>query len=300
MVHLLLLLMLVPAIPAKTDGVGAIDAACEAPGGRVGVRRARIFVEVSGAVLPRPRQGQWREIATEAELHALAAGERPPNTEAIVRGTRGGTLVSMYFQDASANWAHVVDYCFRAEGPLARLRGTFNSFTAAERGPGIRRRRTIYFDAQGAVLRAQTRVSDIDTDRPLNEPRFTDEDDPLYPSVRALPFAADLLPPVAADADSDRLATMVRERLPAVKGCYQRALKHAPGLAGKAVGRWTVEAAGSVSAFSWQTDEMKSAAFTDCAQKVIESWRFPARDEPKVVTFPFVFGVLGADISLAP
>jgi hypothetical protein len=300
MAPLLLLLMLVPAAPSKAEGVAAIDAACEAPAGRIAAGRARRFVEVSGAVLPRPRQGQWREVDTEAELHALAAGERPPNTEAIVSRTRGGTLVSMYFQDASANWAHVVDYCFRAEGPLARLRGTFNSFTAAERGPGIRRRRTIYFDAQGAVLRAHTRVSDIDTDRPLREPRFTDEDDPMYPSVRALPFAADLLPPVAADADSDGLAAIVRERLPAVKGCYQRALKRAPNLAGKAVGRWTVDAAGRVTAFSWQTDDMKSAAFTDCARKVIESLRFPARDGPKVVTFPFVFGLSGVDISLAP
>jgi hypothetical protein len=300
MAPLLLLLMLVHATPSEHEGVAAIDAACAASTGRASASPRRIFVEVSGVVLPKGRQGDWHELETEAELHALAAGERPPNTEATVQSARGGTLVSMYFQDSSANWAHVADYCFRADGRLARLRGTFNSFTAAERAPGIRRRRTIYFDARGAILRSTTGAFDIDTDRRLRAKRFTDEEEPLYPSLRALPFSAALLPPVAVDADPDGFAAAVRERLPPVRACYQRALKRTPSLAGKAVGRWTVDAAGRVMDFSWQTDEMKSEAFATCARTIIEGWRFPARDNPKVVTFPFVFDSAGADISFAP
>ena len=277
-----------------STGLPSIDAVCAAPAGR-----ARIFVETSGAVLPKPREGVWRELASEAELHGLAEGEHPPNTEAIVRDTRGGKLVSMYFQDASTSWAHVVDYCFRASGPLARLRGTFNSFTAAAARSGIRRRRTIDYDADGGVLRSKTAVFDLDTDRPLPGASFLDEADPLYPALRALPFAADLLPPVAA-ADPDPDAAFVRERLPAVKACFDRALKRKPGLAGKAVGRWTVDVAGQVTAFSWQTDELGSPTFGTCARKVIESWRFPTRGAPTTVSFPFVFGRSGDGLSLAP
>ena len=282
--------------------VGKIDAVCKAaPGGRATTTRARIFVETSGAVLPKPREGQWRELDTEAELHALADGDRPPNTEAIVRGTRGGTLVSMYFQDASTSWAHVVDYCFRAEGRLARLSGTFNSFTAAGAGPGIRRRRTIYYDAEGTVLRTQSRVFDIDTDRPLASPQFADEDDPMYPTLRALPFSADLSPPAAAvEPAPDVLTATLRERLPSVKACYDQALRRTPGLAGKAVARWTVDVAGKVTAFTWQSDELKSPVFATCARRVIEALTFPERSAPSVVSFPFVFGGPGAEVSVSP
>jgi hypothetical protein len=300
-VFLALALTLASVSHPPSASVGTIDSICAIPPAHAIQGRTRVFVEVSGAVLPKPREGLWRELDTEAELRALAEGERPPNTEAVVRSTRGGTLVSMYFQDASANWAHVVDYCFQAAGPLARLRGTFNSFTAAGSEPGIRRRRTIYFDAQGAVLRSKTDVFDIDTDRPLPRAQFIDEDDPLYPSLRALPFSADLLPPVAAlDPDPDGFVAAVRERLPAVKACWERALKGTPGLAGKAVGRWTVDTAGNVTAFSWQSDELKSSLFAACAQKVIESWHFPSRARPVSVSFPFVFGGPGGGVSLAP
>ena len=215
-----------------------------------------------------------------------------------MRGARGGTLVSMYFQDSSAKWAHVVDYCFRAAGPLARVRGTFNSYMALSGGPGIRRRRTIYYDAQGAVLQSKTGVFDLATDQPLPKVQFLDEEDPLYRSLRALPFADDLLPPVAAvDPDPTGVSAAVRERLPSVKACYQRAQKGSQRLAGKAVGRWTIDEHGKVAAFSWQSDEIKSASFSACARKVIESWQFPTRDAPAIVSFPFVFEGRGEGVS---
>ena len=92
----------------------------------------------------------------------------------------------------------------------------------------------------------------------------------------------------------------MRERLPAVKACYQRAAKAKPGLAGKAIGRWTVDVTGKVADFSWQSDEIKSAVFSSCARKVIESWQFPARATPTSVSFPFVFEAPGPDLSLTP
>ena len=287
--------------PAAARGVGSIDSACAAPGARADVRHPRFFVEVTGAVLPRGRQGQWRELDGEAELHALSAGPRPPNTEAVVRVMRDGTLVSMYFQDSSASWAHVVDYCFRKAGPLARVQGTFNSYLAGGGGPGIRRRRTTYYDAEGAVLRSKTGVFDLETDKPVAKAQFLDEEDPLYPTMRALPFSSDLLPPLPpANPDPDGFVAAVRERLPAVKACFERAVKAKPGVAGKAVGRWTVDPSGKVTEFSWQSNEIKSAVFGTCARKVIESWRFPARARAASVSFPFVFEGPGPDLSLTP
>jgi hypothetical protein len=297
---LLLALTLVASSHAAASGVGTIDSECVAQGAR-DLGRPRFFVEVSGAVLPRGRQGQWRELDSEAELHKLSEGPKPPNTEATVRVTRGGTLVSMYFQDASASWAHVVDYCFRKAGPLARLQGTFNSYLAGGGGPGIRRRRTTYYDPEGTVLQSKTGVFDLETDKPLAKAQFLDEEDPLYPTMRALPFSSDLLPPLPpANPDPDGVTTAVRERLPAVKACYQRAVKAKPGVAGKAVGRWTVETTGKVAAFAWQSNEIKSPLFASCAQKVIESWKFPERERPASVSYPFVFEPAGEDLSFTP
>jgi hypothetical protein len=298
--------MLLAASGSHSGGVGAIDSACTAPSARSSQDRPRFFVELSGAVLPRGRQGDWKELDTEAALRKLSEGERPPNTEAIVRSTRGGVLVSMYFQDSSASWAHVVDYCFRKAGPLARLQGTFNSYLAGGSGPGIRRRRTIYYKADGGVLQSKTGVFDLESDKPLAKAQFLDEEDPLYPTMRALPFSGSFLPPVP-QAEPDPLSAAVRERLPAVKVCFDRARKAKPGIAGKAIGRWTVDVEGKVAEFSWQSDEIKSPLFASCTQKVIEGWRFPTRESPTNVSFPFVFANPGeggegpaADLSLTP
>jgi hypothetical protein len=298
---LVLALTLVASSHQASGGVGSIDSGCAAPAARSGKEHPRIFVEVSGAVLPKGRQGQWRELDSESELHKLSEGLNPPNTEAVVRTTRAGTLVSMYFQDSSANWAHVVDYCFSSNGPLVRLQGTFNSITAGGDGSGIRRRRTIYFDRTGAVLQSKTSVSDLDTDKPLAKAQFLDEEDPLYPTVRALPFSSDLLPPPPPVAvKTDDVSSAVRGRMSGVKACYQRGLKANPGIAGKAVGHWTVDVSGKVKEFSWQSNDIKSPVFASCTQKLIESWQFPTRETPATVSFPFVFEGAGADLSLTP
>jgi hypothetical protein len=296
MTPFLVLVALAGASHGVAGAVHEIDLLCKAGRGR-----ARVFVDTSAAVLPKLREGQWRELASESELRALSESDRPPNTEAVVRSTRGATIVSMYFQDASASWAHVVDYCFRGEGRVARVSGTFNVLTIVGRGAGVRRRRTTYYDAEGTVLKTQTAVFDIDTDRVLASPQFVDQDDPVYLSVRALPFSADLFPPsVAADPDPNGFATVVRGRVSSVKACYDQALRRAPGLAGKAVARWTVDTAGKVTAFAWQSNAMKSATFSLCAERVIESWTFAPGGVPTVVSFPFVFGGPGTEESVSP
>jgi hypothetical protein len=287
------------------EDLGKIDGACAVAARAVpsNKSRLRVFAETSGAVLPKPRQGDWRELGDEAELKKLADGEPPPNTEATVRSTPAATVVSMYFQDKSGDWAHVVDYCYRPSGSLARLRGTFNSYAAAVAGrAGVRRRRTMHFDDTGVAFRTESRAFDLATDRPLGQVSFKDEADPIYLTLRALPFWASLAPPAdVAALDPGGVVKTVREHLPAIKACYEHALKKTPAAAGKVVARWKIDDAGKVGAFAWQSDEMGSPPFSACARRVVESWRFaPARGEPVTVTFPFVFERADAKVTLSP
>jgi hypothetical protein len=276
----LLILMALARVGGGGQGdIQKTDVACVA----VAHAEPRIFVETTGAVLPKPREGDWRELGNEAERKALADGAQPPNTEAIVRSGKAATLVSMYFQDKSGAWSHVVDYCFRSDGSLARLKGTFNSLAAGIAGhAGVRRRRTTTFDAANAVVKTESRLFDIDSDRPLGDVSFSDA--------------------VAAKLEPGGVVSTVKEHLPAIKACYEHALKRAPSVAGKIVARFSIDDGGKVGAFAWQGDQLHSAAFNICARHVVETLRFaPAKKgDPVTVTFPFVFETADAKVTLQP
>ena len=56
------------------------------------------------------------------------------------------------------------------------------------------------------------------------------------------------------------------------------------------VARWSIDGAGKVTTFTWESDQMKSPAFNACARGVIEKWTFPpSKGTPTAVAFPFVF-----------
>jgi hypothetical protein len=300
MMTALVVLALAGGSQSAGPDVGRIDSACKEAAGR-GLK-ARLFVETSGAVRPKPREGNWRELADQAQLDALEKGPQPPNTEAVVRTAKGTTMVQMYFQDASASWAHLVDYCYRSDGSLARVAGTYNTLSAEPAGGGLRRRRVTYFDGDGKVLSTKTRLLDLDSDKPREEAAFVDQDDPSYPALRALPFSADLLPPVPQPAlDQNGVVKTVRERLPAIKACYEAALRREPKIAGKVVARWSIDGVGQVTAFAWESDQMKSPGFKACARSVIEKWRFPpSKGGSTAVSFPFLFERSTADLDLGP
>jgi hypothetical protein len=297
---LLVFLVLARAGGASSAEVGRIDHACDAKDLSGEEAKLRMFAETSGAVMPKPREGDWRELSDEAELRALSEGPKPPNTEAVVHTGKAGTLVSMYFQDSTANWSHVVDYCYRPNGSLARVRGTFNSYTAVASGLGIRRRRTTYFDGEGTVLTVRTTLADLETDKPRPSATYLDEEDPVYRQLRALPFSTSLTPAAPVDPDPSAVKAAVRERLPALKACYDKALRVTPKLAGKIVAKWSIDGEGKVTAFTWESDQMGSKVLADCGRRVIEAWRFaPPRGAPLVVSFPFVFGGSEGDVTLS-
>src|SRR5262245_846992 len=102
MAPLLLFVVLARAGGGPSTEVARIDRVCDAKEMSGEDSKLRVFAEVSGAVLPKPREGDWKELPNEAELKALSEGPKPPNTEAVVHTGKSGTLVSMYFQDSTA------------------------------------------------------------------------------------------------------------------------------------------------------------------------------------------------------
>jgi hypothetical protein len=65
---------------------------------------------------------------------------------------------------SSGDWAHFVEYCFRADGTLAQARSTLNTFYG-----GVKRIRLHRFARDGRGLWTSTRVFDLRTGRPRKD-----------------------------------------------------------------------------------------------------------------------------------
>jgi hypothetical protein len=90
--------------------------------------------------------------------------------------------------------------------------------------------------------------------------------------------------------DAAAIAREIRGRKKALAACYERALKAEPTLAGKLVVRFSLAAAGTVTAVDIDDDTLGSAEVSACIRAVVLRWRFPALAEgPAELSFPFVF-----------
>lgn len=97
-------------------------------------------------------------------------------------------------------------------------------------------------------------------------------------------------PAVDGELDPSLVSKEVRARLSAIKMCYERALKRNPNLSGKVKVRWTITAAGTVSAVDIEEDSMGDAEVSSCIKGLVSRWRFPAPSGGSVdVVYPFVF-----------
>jgi hypothetical protein len=98
--------------------------------------------------------------------------------------------------------------------------------------------------------------------------------------------------PVVEDGkvDAAAIAREIRGRRKAIAACYERALKAQPTLAGKLVVRFSLAAAGTVTAVEIDDDTLGAPAVAACIQGVVLHWRFPALAEGAAeLSFPFVF-----------
>jgi TonB family protein len=97
-------------------------------------------------------------------------------------------------------------------------------------------------------------------------------------------------PAVDGELDPSLVSKEVRVRIGAVKACYERALKRNSKLSGKVKIRWTITAAGTVSAVEIEEDSMGDTEVASCMKGLVRRWRFPAPSGGSVdVVYPFIF-----------
>jgi hypothetical protein len=99
-------------------------------------------------------------------------------------------------------------------------------------------------------------------------------------------------PPLVEDGhvDAAAIAREIRGRRKAIAACYERALKQQPTLAGKLVVRFSLAAAGTVTAVEIDDDTLGAPDVAACIRAVVLRWRFPSLAEGAAeLSFPFVF-----------
>jgi hypothetical protein len=91
-------------------------------------------------------------------------------------------------------------------------------------------------------------------------------------------------------ADLESITREIRSRRRAIAACYERALKQRPTLAGKLVVRFSIVAAGTVSAVDIDDDTLGAPEVGACVRALVLRWRFaPPTEAPVELSFPFVF-----------
>jgi hypothetical protein len=91
-------------------------------------------------------------------------------------------------------------------------------------------------------------------------------------------------------ADLEAITREIRARRKAIAACYERALKQKPALAGKLVVRFTITAAGTISAVDVDDDTLGAPEVGGCVRALVLRWRFaPPAEAPVELSFPFVF-----------
>src|ERR1700690_1543835 len=141
--------------------------------------KARILGDVSENDLPRANDGggTWRTFKSDDDLKAYAQKEGAPNTQVRTwRAPDGTTFAQMYFASDSGDWADDVDYCFRADGSLARVVAVLVNVTEGTNG-----RRDLYYGRDGGVTAKRAQSFDERTKKKLaNE--HTGNVVPIYPT----------------------------------------------------------------------------------------------------------------------
>jgi hypothetical protein len=103
----------------------------------------------------------------------------------------GAAFVQTTFTVDTGDWNQDVRYCFQSDGSLARTQFTMNSFAGDE---GMRGFRVRYFASGGRQIFMTSETREIESDEKRSENEFP-EQEPIYRTVSALPFAALMMPP---------------------------------------------------------------------------------------------------------
>lgn len=90
--------------------------------------------------------------------------------------------------------------------------------------------------------------------------------------------------------NTDAVARTIRLGMPAIRTCYQRALKRNPKLTGKVTVRLNINTMGAVTRVTIDSDTVGDPQVTSCIQSYASRWRFPPPEGGAAeVAVPFVF-----------
>lgn len=179
------------AVGASGSAPAAIDVFC----GRLVQAKHPTALSLFGFVQPDPRRdGTWKAFPTEAQLKS-AVGSGEVFDQAYVWQLHDGVLVLLALSSASGDWIHYLDYCFRADGTLAKSTSTLNTFNVShpERDVGpVSKEKTRYFNPSGREVGFSSRLLDLKTGRPAPEleKNFMDHDEPRIRRLDTLPFSS--------------------------------------------------------------------------------------------------------------
>lgn len=97
-------------------------------------------------------------------------------------------------------------------------------------------------------------------------------------------------PEIEGSIDSDIVRRIIRRHVPALRGCYDRALARKPGLAGKVALALDIAADGKVAKVELQEGTLGDASVERCMAELARKWEFPAPpdDEPAKAKARFV------------
>jgi hypothetical protein len=86
----------------------------------------------------------------------------------------------------------------------------------------------------------------------------------------------------------------IRDRLGAIRGCYERELKRNPALKGKVVVRFNITPAGRAGDVRIEENTLGSGEVASCITGLMRSWIFPFKPPDEVpVQYPFLFTSAG-------
>jgi hypothetical protein len=86
-----------------------------------------------------------------------------------------------------------------------------------------------------------------------------------------------------------RLAAVIQENRATMGLCYQKILKHEPGLTGaKMVTKLKIESSGQVANVSFDDPELGDADIGQCLAQAIKRWSFPAAGSEYDFEFPLM------------
>jgi outer membrane biosynthesis protein TonB len=98
----------------------------------------------------------------------------------------------------------------------------------------------------------------------------------------------------SADVDRAALSRYIRDRLGAIRGCYERELKRNPALKGKVVVRFNITPAGRAGDIRIEENTLGSPEVASCISGLMRSWIFPFKPPDEVpVQYPFLFTSAG-------